>query len=67
MKQTKTPPHNMFSSSNLNTFPLLFIGQTAPRQPTQMTGELIIHKQEKEEIDDDEEDVDQADVIISGL
>lgn len=57
----------MFSSSNLNTFPLLFIGQTAPRQPTQMTGELIIHKQEKEEIDDDEEDVDQADVIISGL
>lgn len=32
-----------------------------------MAGELIIHKQEKEEIDDDEEDVDQTDVIISGL
>ena len=45
-------------------------GQTAPRQPAQIpiqTHELLVHKQEKEDIDDDDEETGHTEVIISGM
>lgn len=53
----------------LSNYDLIFIGQTAPRQPAQIpqVTEMIVHKQEKEEIDDDEDETSHTEVIISGL
>lgn len=48
------------------SFKFHIAGQTAPRHSTGLDGELIVHKEEIQDMDDDEE-TPHPEVIIAGL